>query len=82
MEITNPEFISSKGPKFVSHGELKFEVPQSPEFNFEQNGARFVVPKPLELVLPEKKRNITEIIITQVTSREFLNGQNGKTAKR
>lgn len=63
MEIKGPEVISSKGPKFVSHGKLKLEIPQNPEFTFEQSGARFVVPKPLKLVLPEKKRNITEIMI-------------------
>ncbi|MBM3239139.1 hypothetical protein FJZ31_22830 [Candidatus Poribacteria bacterium] len=63
MEIKGPELIQPEGPKFTSHGKLKLEVPESPEFTFEQDGPRFVIPKPLKLVLPEKERDITEIVI-------------------
>lgn len=63
MEVKGPEMILPKGLEFISHGKLKLEVPKSPEFTFEQNGQRFVSPKPLKLVLPEKKRNITEIML-------------------
>jgi len=64
MEIKGPELIQPKGPKFTSHGKLKLEIPESPEFTFEQDEQEFATPKPLKLVLPEKERDITEIVVT------------------